>query len=517
MGETSPMSKREPARILATVLFTDIVGSTELAGEMGDRVWKEVLARHHRLIRRELKRFGGREVETAGDSFFVTFREPASAIRCGLSVAEAIRELGIEIRAGIHTGEAEIVDGRPRGIAVHIAARVMAVAGPGEVLVSSTVRDLVTGANLTFKDRGFYTLKGLEGDWRLFSLTAVNGTHSRPPLAAEEAARRRAAIQPTPVLKRRIGLVGGSIVLLALAAAVLWFVRRPDTLPSIPPGRVGRIDPGSGDITAAFDSGSQPTALAGGEGAIWVASEGSQTITRLDPESGQGGPTVATQGRPTAVVVDEDGTVWVLNQFQATVVRIDPVRGNVADSIGLESGTKDIAAGEGAVWVINEAQRSLIRIDPHDPQTNIPAPVLGAESFEHAPGGVAAGGGSVWVVAGPRVLRVDPGTGEVTGQATTRFVGRDIAFGEGYVWVTHTSDDRISRIDPRSLQAVAITVGNAPVAVAAGEDAAWVANSEDGTISRVDPGSGDLQSIDVGNPPQDVTVSEGAVWVAVHR
>jgi class 3 adenylate cyclase/streptogramin lyase len=511
------MSRRAPERILATVLFTDIVGSTELAGELGDRVWKEMLTRHHRLIRAELKRFGGREVETAGDSFFVTFREPASAIRCGLALADAVRELGLEIRAGIHTGEAEIVDGRPRGIAVHIAARVMAVAGPGEVLVSSTVRDLVTGANLQFEDRGFYTLKGLEGDWRLFSLTAVNGNRSRPPLDREEAARRRSAVQPPPVLRRRLSLVVGTLVVVGLAGAVYWLVGRPDVLSNVPPNRVGRIDPGSGNITAAYDSGSPPTALAGGSGAIWVASEGSQTLTRLDPESGQGGPTVATQGSPTGVVVDEDGAVWVLNQFQATVVRIDPVRANIADSIGLESGTKDIAAGEGAVWVINEAQRSLIRIDPHDPQTNIPTQVLGADSFEHAPGGVAAGGGSVWVVAGPRVLRVDPGTGEVTGEATTRFVGRDVAFGEGYVWVTHTSDDRISKVDPRSLEAVAIAVGNSPVAVATGEDSVWVANSEDGTISRVDPGSGEVLSIDVGNPPEDVTVSEGAVWVAVHR
>jgi class 3 adenylate cyclase/streptogramin lyase len=509
------MVRRASGRTLATVLFTDIVGSTEFAGEMGDRQWRELLARHHRLVRQELKRSGGREVETAGDSFFATFGEPASAIRCGLAVAEAVRELGIEIRAGIHTGEAEVVDGRPRGIAVHIAARVMAVAGPGEVLVSSTVRDLVTGANLTFEDRGFYTLKGLEGDWRLFSLTAVNGNRSRPPMDAQEAARRRAAIQPVPILRRRTGLLGVGAALVVLVAAVLWLVTRPSPLPSVPPDTVGRIDPASGDITEAFETGSSPTAVAGGSGAIWVASEGSQTITRLDPESGQSGRTVATQGSPTAVVVDEDGTVWVLNQFQATVVRIDPVRGNVADSIGLESGTKDIAAGEGAVWVINEAQRSLIRIDPHDPQTNIPAPVLGAESFEHAPGGVAAGGGFVWVVAGPRVLRVDPGTGEISGEATTRFVGREIAFGEGYVWVTHTSDDRISKVDPQTLEAVAIPVGNAPVAVAAGEGAAWVANSEDRTISRVDPSSGDVLSIDVGNPPEDVTVSEGAVWVAV--
>jgi class 3 adenylate cyclase/streptogramin lyase len=511
------MARRAPGRILATVLFTDIVGSTELAGEMGDRHWREILSRHHRLVRRELKAAGGHEVETAGDSFFVTFREPASAIRCGLAIAEAVRELGIEIRAGIHTGEAEVVDGRPRGIAVHIAARVMAVAGPGEVLVSSTVRDLVTGANLTFEDRGYYTLKGLEGDWRLFSLTAVNGGRSRPPLGAEEAARRRAAIQPKPLLRRRstrLAAIGGVVVV--LAAVLFWYVSRPTTLEAIPANMVGRIDPASGKITAAFDAGSPPTSVAGGSEAIWVASEPTQTLTRLDPETGRVGPTLSTQGSPTGVVVDEDGTVWVLNQFQATVVRIDPLRAVVQDSIGLGSGTKDIAVGEGAIWVTNEGERALIRIDPHDPQTNIANTVLGAESFENAPGGVTTGGGFVWVVAGPRVLQVDPRTGEITGQATTRFVGREVAFGEGYVWVTHTADDRVSRVDPRTLEAVAIQVGNGPVAVAAGEGSAWIANSEDNSLSRIDP-SGDVRSIALGNPPEDVSVSEGAVWIAVRR
>jgi DNA-binding beta-propeller fold protein YncE len=183
----------------------------------------------------------------------------------------------------------------------------------------------------------------------------------------------------------------------------------------------------------------------------------------------------------------------------------------------LDGGTKDIAAGEGAVWVTNEGQRALIRIDPHDPQTNIPTPVLDAEDFEHAPGGVTTGGGFVWVVAGPRVLKIEPRTGEVAGAATTRFVGREVAFGEGYIWVTHTADDRISKVDRRTLEVVAITVGNGPVAVAAGEGFAWVANSEDRTLSRVDPASGDVLSIPVGNPPEDLTVSAGSVWIAVHR
>jgi class 3 adenylate cyclase len=160
----------EPDRVLATVLFTDIVGSTTKAAELGDRSWRELLAAHHERIRRELSRFRGREVDTAGDGFFATFDGPARAIRCACAVTEAVRDLGIEIRAGLHTGECELVDGKVGGIAVHIGARVSAAAAPGEVLVSSTVKDLVAGSGLEFADRGAAELKGVPGEWRLYAV-----------------------------------------------------------------------------------------------------------------------------------------------------------------------------------------------------------------------------------------------------------------------------------------------------------------------------------------------------------
>ena len=160
----------EPDRVLATVLFTDIVGSTAKAAELGDRGWRELLAAHHERIRRELSRFRGREVDTAGDGFFATFDGPARAIRCACSVVESVRDLGIEIRAGLHTGECEVVDAKVGGIAVHIGARVSAQAGPGEVLVSSTVKDLVAGSGLSFVDRGAAELKGVPGEWRLYAV-----------------------------------------------------------------------------------------------------------------------------------------------------------------------------------------------------------------------------------------------------------------------------------------------------------------------------------------------------------
>jgi class 3 adenylate cyclase len=160
----------ETDRVLATVLFTDIVGSTARAAELGDASWRELLQQHHALVRRQLVRSRGTELDTAGDGFFAYFDGPARAIRCACAITNAARELGLEIRAGLHTGECELMDGKVQGIAVHIGARVAKEARPGEVLVSSTLRDLVAGSGLSFYDRGSAELKGVPGEWRLYAV-----------------------------------------------------------------------------------------------------------------------------------------------------------------------------------------------------------------------------------------------------------------------------------------------------------------------------------------------------------
>jgi class 3 adenylate cyclase len=157
-------------RVLATVLFTDVVGSTERASELGDRDWRDLLERHHRLLRAELDRFGGHEVHTAGDGFLATFDSPRRAIECARAAALAIRSIGLEIRAGAHTGEVELSDGDVQGLAVHIGARISALAGPGEVLVSSTVKDIVVGSGIEFLDRGEHDLKGVPGSWHVYAV-----------------------------------------------------------------------------------------------------------------------------------------------------------------------------------------------------------------------------------------------------------------------------------------------------------------------------------------------------------
>jgi class 3 adenylate cyclase len=166
---TGVRSAPEPDRVLATVMFTDIVASTERATELGDARWRELLSAHHAAVRRELTRFRGREVKTLGDGYLATFDGPARAIRCGHALAQAARSLGLEVRVGLHSGEVEVMDGDVGGIAVHIAARVGALADGGEVLVSSTVKDLVAGSGIRFEDRGTRRLKGLSDEWRLYA------------------------------------------------------------------------------------------------------------------------------------------------------------------------------------------------------------------------------------------------------------------------------------------------------------------------------------------------------------
>jgi len=166
----------ERERVLATVLFTDIANATPRAIELGDRAWRELLEKHHEAVRSQLAHFRGKEMDTAGDGFFATFDGPARAISSACAIRESVRELGLEVRAGLHTGECELIDGQVGGIAVHIGARIAALAGPGEVLVSSTVKDLVAGSGIEFQDRGEHQLKGISEEWHLFRV-------DEPPLS----------------------------------------------------------------------------------------------------------------------------------------------------------------------------------------------------------------------------------------------------------------------------------------------------------------------------------------------
>ncbi len=212
------MRKGRTASVLTTLVFTDIVSSTPMAEEMGDRRWGELIARHNAILRRALREQRGKELDTTGDGMFARFDSPASALRWACAVADGVRELGVEIRVGIHIGEAEVLQRKLSGVNVHVAARTMAQTGPGQILVTGGVRDIVRGGGFGFEDRGVHELRGIEGEWHLFELASVDGAPRPEPASTEEARARRDAIVPPPLVKRR----GVRKMAIAAAAAFVF-------------------------------------------------------------------------------------------------------------------------------------------------------------------------------------------------------------------------------------------------------------------------------------------------------
>ena len=229
--------RRGDQRGLTTLLFTDIVGSTEVSVELGDRKWRSLQARHHAEIRRQLKRYGGHEVDTAGDGFFATFDSPAAGVRCAFAIVKGVRELGLDVRAGLHIGEAELAGEKVGGIAVTTAARVCAVAGREQVLVTSTIVQMAAGAGLEFTELEGQELKGVPGKWDLFALAALEGEPIGPPLDPERSAEyrlRASPVEEVPARKRFLWRAALAVSVAFVAVVILMSRRPPREQPPAP-------------------------------------------------------------------------------------------------------------------------------------------------------------------------------------------------------------------------------------------------------------------------------------------
>jgi class 3 adenylate cyclase/streptogramin lyase len=481
-----------PDRRIATVLMLDVVGSTHVAAQMGDARYRELSSRFNRLVRAALKRFGGREEDHAGDGFFATFPQPDRAIRCAAALAEEVRSLGIEIRSGIHTGQTEDQAGKTHGIAVVIGARVMSLADAGDILVTSTTKELVTGSGFGFEDFSAHELKGVPGTWQVFAVTGVNDAQRERPLPAAEAAERRASIEPSPHRERprRSALIAGTLVGLVTILAVAYAVTRED------PSRPER---------------DEPTPLS--EAVVQVDPEGEPPIMDTIPVPLPGGrPGVTLLTSPHSMAVGEGG-VWTL-RFR-TLFHIDPSRSEVRTRRELEIRgvpfSMNLAVGSDKIWIAYD--EGLLEVNP---ATDEQRRVMTMEAQGAAKAAdVVVGEGFVWVGLGDgRLIRFDPATGRHRSQTGLDPIDT-IAFGHGSVWTADTVGGTVTRYDPETMRAEAtIEVAAGLDYLVSGDAAVWALSRSLGSLTEIDIAENvAARTVQVGDVPTGLTAGLGAVWV----
>ena len=510
-------------RFLTTVLFVDIVGSTELASAIGDAAWQSLLGRYYAAVRDRLKRLGGRQIDTAGDGLFAAFDAPANAITCALSIRDAATELGFAIRAGLHMGEVQTIEGKVGGIAVHIGARIAGAAGPGEVLVSGTVKDLVTGSRLRFEDRGETALRGIAEPRHLFlALPPVPESptsSAQPGTVGDRTVPGRWPSVPGSTRSRAVVVAVVGVALVATTATALLSSSttppspRPSSVPSQSPApipviadSVGRMDD-TGRIVATVRVGAQPDAIALGAGSAWVTDATDDAVSRLDAAGSTVIGRIPVGGIPAGIAFGF-GAVWVANSGDRTVSRIDPTTNEVVAVIPVGTAPAGIATDDRWVWVTNRLDHTLSRIDPTDGSTK--TFVVGA-----TPLGVATAAGSAWVADSDSnlVVQLDAQTGVVRAQVGVGNGPLAIAAtpaGDA-VWVVNSRDGTVSRIDTTTASVTAaITVGADPTGIAIGPDGVWVAVSSTSEIVKIDPTSDQIIGrFPVGASPRSLVVDTG--------
>jgi class 3 adenylate cyclase/streptogramin lyase len=481
-----------PGRRIATVLMLDVVGSTHIAAELGDARYRALSTRFDRIVRESLRRSGGREEDHAGDGFFATFPQPDRAIRSAVAISDAVRELGIEIRAGIHTGQTEDQNGKAQGIAVVIGARVMSLAGEGELLVTSTTKELVTGSGFGFEDLSAHELKGVPGTWQVFAVTTIDGEPRARALPAAEAAERRATIEPgagreRPSLK---ALIAAGLALLVAVAGVAFAVTR---------GRSGSPRP-------------TPSTAALSEVVVQVDPEREPPILKSIPVPV---PRVSVPGvtLPTSAhsMVVGQGGVWTV-RFRY-LFHVDPSRSEVRNRLLLEfafSFSVNLAEGSDKIWVAYNGG-----LEEVNPATGEQREAIGSAPDQFVSNDVTFGGGFVWLGGSDgRLVRYDPRSGEDRTRIGLAPIDA-IAFGHGSVWTVDTVGGTVTRYDPGTMRLVEeIVMPAAPDYLVAGDVAVWALSTSVGTLSRIDPATNDVRyQVQVGEDPSGLAVGSRAVWV----
>ncbi len=508
-----------PERFLTTVVMTDIVGSSEHAAEVGDTGWRELLQLHHALIRAALRRHSGREIDTAGDGFFVIFDAPAAAVAWVLEIAAGVSKLGIEIRAGVHVGEVQQMAAKVTGIAVVIASRIMANAGASEVLVSSTVRELTSGAGLTFDDRGVRALKGVAGEWHVYAVGRADGEErgGDPSTVAHE--RRAAAVrraQARPIWQRRPRLVaaavGGLALVIAASGALIYKPWQPAALDGVTENSLGIIDPARNEVIGQIAVGTRPGGIAFEGGYAWVTNTGDDTVSQIDLSMHAVVVRIDVGRAPKGIAVAE-GSVWVANSGERTVSRINVATGRVVgDPIETGNGPTAIVSAGSLLWVANATDSTVIAIDA---RTGAVGPPIGVAA---TPIALAVDDAGLWVASedAASVSRLDPLSG-ATSAAPIQLAARPsaLALDPESVWVA-SADGTVTRIDRAANRVTAlIDLGGSLAALVISGSSVWVGD-RDGNVYRLDAAdpSSPPGLISTGNAVASLAVVEGDVWLA---
>ncbi len=545
----------EPRRTTVTFLFTDIAGSTRMLKELRE-AWGDVLADHQRILRDAFARHGGREIDTQGDAFFVSFTRARDAV---LAAADAQRALSMQpwpseeplrVRIGIHTGEALASEDRFVGLAVHRAARICAAAHGGQVLVSQTTQNLIEDEEaelpaLTLRDLGPQRLKDLDRPVRLYQLGGDGLLDSFPPLRtadapfagregelAEEAAEAIAADEQPPLRRRAkifAALVGGAMIAGAVAVVAASLAGGSSSA-LVPPNSVGVIDPATNKLVDHVRVGAQGTIgqfagtlpldrrIAVGAGAVWVANKDDRSISRIEPKTLGVHTIVGIDGTIDGLVVAANGDVWATLEADSLdhVARGSVEHVTLPNPNGPAFSFSGIAADAHALWLgrSDETSLALVRFDPvRQVPAGRPTPI-GSKGLHS----IAVRGGYVWVTnsTDSSLLKIDATTMRPAGRARIGSAG-SVAVGGGKVWVTSQNDNQLWFDDTQLSQPLGSTnVGHGPMSVAYGAGSVWVANYDDGTVSRVDPNTQQVEkTITVGRHVSSIAVAGGKVWVIV--
>jgi class 3 adenylate cyclase len=529
--------RRQDQRGLISLLFTDIVSSSQMATDLGDRRWKNLQARHHAEVRRHLKRYGGHEVDTAGDGFFATFASPESGVRCAFAIVQGVRELGLDVRAGLHIGVAELSGEKVSGIAVTTAARVSAVAGPAQVLATDTIVHMVTGSGFDFTDLGSRELKGVPGRWELFSLDAVDGESIGLPLDPQQAVEYRELASPAQASSQsaRLRLVAVGLVALALLAGVLVFEQSrsgpgPEAAPSV--ASVGPIDvvdvasgqsPFSVSIQGAWATDVVLTpSKVGPATQAWVRFGDCGALNACPAAlvnlNGDSGALEHRYGFDPLGLAEANGRVWLLINRGTRVFaeRMDPDQNRPTDPIFILNGASwrsaqvlRVAMGGNALWVADTNDRRVYRL-------SLSSGTVKRYPVESGVDDIAFGGGFLWVMdrVGAELTRIDPVGGKPKTESLSQLdTLSSLTFGGGYIWATDDSADEVWRVTPDLNAPTPVIVGDAPDDVIYADGMIWVANKGDKTVSEIDPRIPSVTtSLPVAVHPVALAVRDGKVW-----